>query len=93
MSHDWRRDWPPERLAEVAGAYHADYLEPTEPVRLALIDGSEPLNPRTIIEVGGLFLVETVDEPDDWYMGQRAKDGIIECWGRYGDLETALRGL
>jgi hypothetical protein len=40
-----------------------------------------------------VFLVESVSEPDDWYMGQRAKDGVIECWGRYGDIESALRAL
>jgi len=43
MAHEWRRDWPPTRIAAVAGAYDAAYLEPTEPVRLALPDGYEPL--------------------------------------------------
>jgi hypothetical protein len=34
-----------------------------------------------------------VDEPDDWYMGKRGSDGVIVCWSKYGDIETALRGL
>jgi hypothetical protein len=72
----------------------AGYLEPSLPVRVALSpEGSEPIEPRTIIEVGGLYLVEAVGEPDDWYMGQRRADGVIECWGQYGDLEAALRAL
>jgi hypothetical protein len=53
----------------------------------------EPIQPRTIIEVGGFYLVEAVDEPDDWYMGERGSDGVIVCWSKYGDIETALRGL
>jgi hypothetical protein len=93
MPQNWPNDWPPDRIAAFAGIAHAAYLEPSEPVRLALLDGTEPLHPRTIIEVGGVFLVESVSEPDDWYMGQRAKDGVIECWGRYGDIESALRAL
>lgn len=56
-------------------------------------EGSEPIQPRTIIEVGGFYLVEAVNEPDDWYMGERGSDGVIVCWGKYGDIETALRGL
>ena len=90
---DWPREWPPERIAAVAQRGQAAYLDASEPVRLAVFEGSEPIQPRTIIEVGGLYLAEAVDEPGDWYMGQRRTDGVIECWGRYGDIETALRGL
>lgn len=93
MLRDWPVEWPPERIAAVAEKAGAAYLDASEPVRLALFEGSEPIEPRTIIEVGGLYLVEAVSEPDDWYMGQRRLDGVIECWGRYGDIETALRGL
>ena len=90
---DWQRDWPPERLAETAGTGSAEYLEPSMAVRLVGLDEPVQLQPRTIIEVGGLFLVETVAEPDNWYMGQSRHDGVIECWGAYGALEAALRGL
>ena len=94
MWRDWQSEWPPERIAAVAQTAGAAYLDRSPPVRLALSpEGSEPIQPRTIIEVGGLYLVEAVGEPDDWYMGQRRSDGTIECWGQYGDIETALRGL
>jgi hypothetical protein len=53
----------------------------------------EPLRVRRALSVGGLFLVEAEDEPDDWYMGQIAKDGTIQCWGRYGTLRDAIHGL
>jgi len=87
-------EWPPERIAALAQRAGAEYLDASQPVRLALSpEGSQPIQPRTIIEVGGMYLVEAVDEPDDWYMGQRRSDGVIECWGKYGDIETALRAL
>lgn len=90
---DWPVEWPPERIAAAAQRPGATYLDASQPVRLARLEGSEPIEPRTIIEVGGLYLVEAVDEPDNWYMGNRRPDGVIECWGRYGDIETALRAL
>jgi hypothetical protein len=37
--------------------------------------------------------VETVDEPDNWFMGQLGPDGGIECRGADGELQSALRGL
>ena len=87
-------EWPPERIAALAQRAGAEYLDASQAVRLALSpEGSQPIRPRTIIAVGGLYLVEAVDEPDDWYMGQRRSDGVIECWGKYGDIETALRAL
>lgn len=95
MSRDWRKEWPAERIAAVArSTVGAAYPDASQPVRLALHpEGSEPIKPRTIIEVGGLYLVEAEDEPDNWYMGRRGSDGVIECWGQYGDIETALRAL
>lgn len=71
----------------------AAYLDASQPVRLAHLEGSESIEPRTIIEVDGTYLVEAVDEPDNWYMGSRGPDGAIVCWGRYGDIEAALRAL
>jgi hypothetical protein len=67
---------------------------PHEIVRLVLArTGYEPIVARTIIEVGGLFLVESADDLNNWYMGQRRPDGVLECWGQYGDLAGALRSL
>lgn len=94
MERDWRTEWPPERIAIVAQADGATYLDPSEIVRLALAPtGHEPIVARTIIEVGGLFLVESADDPDNWYMGRRTPDSVLECWGQYGDLASALRSL
>jgi hypothetical protein len=94
MERDWRTEWPTERIATVAEADGATYLDPAEVVRLVLAPtGYEPIVARTIIEVGGLFLVESVDDPDNWYMGQRSPDGVLECWGQYGVLASALRSL
>jgi hypothetical protein len=54
----------------------------------------EPLRVGRALAVGGLFLIEAEDEPDNWYIGQMAKDdGSIECWGQYGALSDAIRGL
>jgi hypothetical protein len=98
VMQDWERDWPPDRLAEVAGTTSASYLDPSTPVRVhqGVMDGIEVMEaivPRTIIEVGGLYLVESIDEPDNWWMGSLAADGGINCWATYGDLESALLGL
>lgn len=93
MVRDWPVEWPPERIAAAAQRDGAAYLNASQPVRLAHHEGSEPIEPRTIIEVGGLYLVEAVDEPDNWYMGSRGADGVIVCWGQYGDIEAALRAL
>jgi hypothetical protein len=92
-ARDWQNEWPVERVAAAAGAVTARYLDSRQEVRVVSTSGRAPLTARTIIEVAGTFLVETVDEPDDWYLGERAPDGAIVCWGRYGDIEAALRSL
>jgi hypothetical protein len=38
------------------------------------------------------YLVEPVDDPDNWCMGALS-EGEIVCWGQYGPLERALRSL
>jgi hypothetical protein len=91
MAQDWSAEWPPERIAEVTQALAA-YV-PIESVHVARLGGHDSIEPRTIIEVDGVFLVEAVGELDDWSMGSRDSTGQIVCWGRYGDIETALRSL
>ena len=49
-------------------------------------------NPKRMIGFGGLYLLELEDEPDDWYMGQW-ENSYYNFWGRYGDLDSALKGL
>ena len=33
-----------------------------------------------MVSATGIFLVESVDEPDNWYLGDRDADGVIVCW-------------
>jgi hypothetical protein len=94
MPENWQSQWPPTRIAALARVDAARYLDPNESVRLALFPrGHESLVPATIIEVGGVFLVESIDNLGNWYMGVRGPDGVIECWGDYGDIEDALGAL
>ena len=94
MERNWRTEWPTERIADIAQADDAKYLDPSAIVRFILAPAAyEPIVARTIIEVCGLILVESADDPDNWYMGQRLPDGVLECWGQYGDLASALRSL
>ena len=83
---------PIERLREELRTDDVEYLA-TNP-RAVLVGGEVPeeLTPRTIIRIGGQYLVEAVDEPDNWLMGQLEGDAIV-CWGSYGPLESALRSL
>jgi hypothetical protein len=90
---DWPREWPPERVRAIAGGRHAKYVDGPPEARLMLLEGSEPIQVRTVIELDGVFLVEAAGEPDDWYMGARSRDGVIDCWGKYGDLESAIRSI
>jgi hypothetical protein len=86
-------DLPPvERLRTRLRTDDVEYLA-THP-RAVLVGGDAPeeLRPRSIIRIGGQYLVETADEPDTWLMGQLQGD-LIVCWGSYGSLDTALRSL
>lgn len=79
-------------IRELSGDPEAEFISQDIPV-LGAGDPPEPLTPKQILQVGGQFLVETVDMPDDWFMGSRQADGPIICWGPYGDLERAIRSL
>jgi hypothetical protein len=46
-----------------------------------------------VLFVGGLYLIEAADHRGSWYMGEERGDGVVECWGNYGPLTDALRGL
>jgi hypothetical protein len=51
------------------------------------------LDVANMLFVSGMYLVETVQEPGSWWMGQERKNGTIECWGKYGPLQDAILGL
>jgi len=92
-------EWDIARIRAESGDEKAHFVD--GPVKASIYarqeDGrsvDEPLRVRRALAVGGLFLIEAEDEPDNWYMGQMAKDGgSIECWGQYGPLLDAIRGL
>ncbi|MCX7746210.1 MAG: hypothetical protein N2645_04870 [Clostridia bacterium] len=53
----------------------------------------QTIEARTIIDFSGLCLIEEIDNEDNWLMGQIEEDGNIYCWGYYGSLKQAIRGL
>lgn len=48
---------------------------------------------KTIIDFSGLCLVEEIGCEDEWQMGQIDDYRRIICWGNYGTLKDAIRGL
>lgn len=50
-------------------------------------DGAD-LTPRRVIRIGARFLVEAVEHPGEWWMGE-LRDGELMVWGSYGSLEEA----
>ena len=52
-----------------------------------------PIAVKTIINFNGLYLVEEIGCEDDWLMGERNEEGEIFCWGYYGTLKQAIKGL
>lgn len=53
----------------------------------------EQIEVKTIIDFSGLCLVEEIGCEDDWQMGQMDTEGSIFCWGYYGTLKEAIKGL
>jgi hypothetical protein len=80
------------RLRAIAGTEDVEVVTDAVEVVVVGYDSREDLKPKAIIRIRGHYLVETVDDPDDWYMGALT-NSTIECWGRYGTLETAIRSL
>jgi hypothetical protein len=82
-------EWDIVRIRSESGDQNAHFVDGQ--MRAAIFD--KPLRVKRALDVGGHFLIETEDEPDNWYMGEMAKDGTIECWGQYGTLANAIHGL
>jgi len=53
----------------------------------------DKIEAKTIIDFTGICLVEEVCCDDEWQMGQINENGSIICWGNYGTLKDAIRGL
>jgi hypothetical protein len=91
-------EWDVTRIRTESGDKNAHFID--GPVQASTYSRQEegrpvyePLRVKRVLAVGGLFLIEAEGESDDWYMGQKAKDGTIQCWGSYGTLRDAIQGL
>lgn len=51
------------------------------------------MNVRFTLFVDGMYLMETADEPGNWWMGERRDHGTVFAWGKYGSLDTAIANL
>jgi hypothetical protein len=80
-------------LEELAGG-PVEWVEPPKPAVLAMRPPERPetLRPARMLRIDGMYLVETLDEPGTWFMGEE-NEGVVQCWGGYGDLRNAIRGL
>lgn len=87
-----RAEWPLGRLRAALESDDVEYLAEPMPVVLAGSGRRNRIPAGTIIRVGGQYLVEAADDPDNWYMGE-LHHGEIVCWGQYGALEHALAAL
>ncbi len=94
------RSYSLTRIRELSHDPTAMFLSEDTPVFAAVAaDAEHPeglgekLNVKQVLRVGGLYLVETLEESDIWYMGDRQGEGSIYCWGSYGALEDAIKSL
>ncbi|HLY72824.1 MAG TPA: hypothetical protein VKU80_01795 [Planctomycetota bacterium] len=87
-------------IRTVSGDPKAHFISPDTPVFTAVApDHAHPeglgkkLSAKQILQVGGLYLVETIEKADEWFMGDRKGDGPIYCWSSYGSLMDAIKSL
>jgi hypothetical protein len=79
-------DWDIARIRSESGDENAHFLD--GPVRAAIYTRQdegrpvcEPVRVKRALAVGGLLLIETEDNPDDWYMGQKARTARFDAGG------------
>ncbi|GAA3889402.1 hypothetical protein ACWDR2_31025 [Streptomyces sp. NPDC003631] len=88
--------WTIRRIREVSGDSEAQALSINRTVKYVRHPAAgmedELLHPEFILGFGDLCLVKAVSE-EDWLMGSLYPDGSVDCWGNYGALAQALRGL
>lgn len=81
--------WTIERIRALSGDATAAVIPADRPVKL----GDTSLDAELILSFHGLCLVRARDD-EDWYMGELAADGTLNCWSSYGpDLADAIQGL
>jgi hypothetical protein len=91
LTIDWVRDFS---FCETA-----DFLNPQEiKVFYKSPDSDQPghkspVEAETVIVFGGQYLVKEVGKADDWLIGDKDREGNINCWCYFGTLTEAIRGL
>lgn len=92
LSIEWIRDFSFYQDAKflVPGEVNVfcDYFNPNGNGEDAI-----PIEAKTIIDFSGLCLVEEVGCEGQWQMGQIDENGSIYCWGSYGNIKEAIKGL
>lgn len=56
-------------------------------------ENAVPIEAKTIIDFSGLCLVEEIGYEGEWQMGQMDDNGSLYCWGSYGNIKEAIKGL
>jgi hypothetical protein len=79
--------WLLSRARQLSGVADVERVAPTFAPVLYL---GEPLAVRRVLRVGPRFFVETIAEPNLWWMGALESDGTIHVWGEYGSHEEAF---
>ncbi|HEX9059357.1 MAG TPA: hypothetical protein VF941_04190, partial [Clostridia bacterium] len=92
ISIDWIKDF--------SFCKNAEFIKPKEVnVYCGFIDSQtneqkyEKIEVKNIINFDGLYLVEELVDEENWQMGQVDPKGDIYCWGYYGAIKEAIRGL
>ena len=79
-----------KEILEEYASKHKQEISVFYSVDTAKINGVD--KPSRIIFVGGLYLLEEINVPKEWHMGQ-LHNGVYDFWGNYGNLKAALYGL
>jgi len=85
-----------DQIRALAGDPDAVWVHPLKEACFVFVqrdEEPESLRVTRMLFVAGMYVVETDDEPDNWYMGEEGRDGLVRCWGNYGTPADAIRGL
>jgi hypothetical protein len=76
-----------ERARELSGSNNVEVLDPRG-YRVRYVD--KLLVPKQVLRIDNRVFVETVSDPDEWWMGE-IEAGEIVVWGLYGRMEEAFK--
>jgi hypothetical protein len=79
-------DSPPniDEVRRLPGVVGAEWNEPPRKAFFIGVQPPEELRSVHMLFVNGLYLIETLDEPGSWWMGQEGADGVINVGGTMG---------